>query len=171
MTDKYKPVPRVRMTLTLAIQNRVLHQLSQAFGIMETWDRKHEITCYASDFAYFMSLVSKMDNPPTMKQLGVEYIDVRKDVLRTNVSQRSQKWNGVDAEPEEQEIDTKVSATYKTRQLLVAAEAADEVLVALTDCNSPLDRLERLYGKNWGQAVYDLRRNFRTAIEATKINE
>lgn len=171
MTDKYKPVPRVRMTLTLAIQNRVLHQLSQAFGIMETWDRKHEITCYTSDFAYFMSLVAKMDNPPTMKQLGVEYIDIRKDVLRTNVSQRSQKWNGLDAVPEEPEVDMRASATYKTRQLLVAAEAADEILVALTACNSPLDRLERLYGKNWGQAVYDIRRNFRVAMEATKINE
>ncbi|MFA7188504.1 MAG: hypothetical protein WC117_00280 [Sphaerochaetaceae bacterium] len=86
--DKYKPVPRVRMTLSLAVQNKVIHQLSTAFGISETWDRPHVITCFPSDFAHFMALVAKMDNPPTMKQLGVEYVDVRKDVLRTTVSQR-----------------------------------------------------------------------------------
>ena len=171
MTDKYKPVPRVRITLTLAIQNRVLHQLYQAFGITESWDRKHEITCFPSDFAYFMSLVAKMDNPPTMKQLGVEYIDIRKDVLRTNVSQQGHKWNGADAEPEEPEVAFKPTSTFKMQQLRTAAETADEVLVALTASDDPIASLKTVVGKNWEQAIYDLRRNLRTAIEATKINE
>lgn len=75
MGDKYKPVPRIRMTLTLTIQNRVLHQLSKAFGICESYDRLLEITCFPSDFSYFMSLISVMDNPPTVKQLRMEYVD------------------------------------------------------------------------------------------------
>lgn len=88
-SNNYKPVPRVRMTLTQTVQLKVLRQLFMAFGIMETQSSNHEITCYPSDFAYFMSLLAKMESPPTMKQLKVEYVDIRKNIVRTSVSQRS----------------------------------------------------------------------------------
>lgn len=102
--NNYKPVPRVRMTLSLAIQNKVLHQLNQAFGISESWDKPHEITCYPSDFARFMALLAKMESPPTIKQLKVEYVDIRKDVLRTTVQQRHIPWNG-EAPPNGEEVE------------------------------------------------------------------
>lgn len=89
----YKPVPRVRMTLTGAIQDRCLHELCTAFGVGEYYSQTHEITCFPSDFAYFMDLVAKMDKPPTLKQLRVEYVDIRNDVRRTTVQSQNRKWN------------------------------------------------------------------------------
>ena len=86
--SEYKPVPRVRITLTSNVQKRVLEQLSKAFGISETFNQKMEVTCYQSDFAVFMDLLGKMDNPPTIKQLQMEHVDVRRDVHRISVSQR-----------------------------------------------------------------------------------
>lgn len=84
----YKPVPRVRMTLTANVQNRVVTQLLTAFGITETFNQKMEITCFPSDFATFMGLLGKMDKPPTIKQLQMEHVDVRRDVHRITVGQR-----------------------------------------------------------------------------------
>jgi hypothetical protein len=108
VTEKYKGVPRVRMTLTPAIQNRVLHQLSTAFGIQESWDRVHEITCYSSDFGHFMSLLAKMDSPPTLKQLKVEYVDIRKDIKRTSVHQRPLNWEAFQKEDDELPVEPAV---------------------------------------------------------------
>jgi hypothetical protein len=100
MSKEYKPVPRVRMTLSLAIQNRCLHELCAAFGIGESHGQIHEITCFPGDFAYFMGLVAKMDKPPTLKQLRVEYVDIRNDVKRTTVQTQNRKWNCEEPEPE-----------------------------------------------------------------------
>ena len=40
-----------------------------------------------------MDLVAKMDKPPTLKQLRVEYVDIRNDVRRTTVQSQNRKWN------------------------------------------------------------------------------
>ena len=111
----YKPVPRVRMTLTSSVQNRVLQQLLTAFGISETFNQKMEITCFPSDFATFMALLAKTDKPPTIKQLQMEHVDVRRDVQRISVSQRGIA--GLFGEPEDE--------TYEEAEALPTVVASE----------------------------------------------
>lgn len=77
---KIKQFPRYRMKVTLTPhwQNVLLTRLSQTLGIMESFSTDHEIFMGPSAFMVFMNELAKMENPPTLKQLKLEQIDLRK---------------------------------------------------------------------------------------------
>lgn len=72
------PRYRMKVTLTPHWQNVLLTRLSQTLGIMESFNTDHEIFMGPSTFMVFMNELAKMDNPPTLKQLKLEQIDLRK---------------------------------------------------------------------------------------------
>lgn len=56
----------------------------------------------------------------------------------------------------------------EVQRLREAVARADEVLAALTACTTPLDRLERKFGKDWCQSVDKIRSELIAALSASE---
>jgi hypothetical protein len=72
----------VQMTLSGSVQNKVLRALSQ-IGINETYPESHVLTLRPHIFGTFIAFCSKLDTPPTLKELNIEWIDLVKAPRRT----------------------------------------------------------------------------------------
>ena len=79
------PVMRVKMTLSGAVQNMLLTQLHECFGIGESYPQKHEIICRPEHFARFMAAIAKLDQKPSIADLNIEWINVSFEPMRTEV--------------------------------------------------------------------------------------
>lgn len=73
------PKLRVRMALnTVATANKMLPALSKANVVHESWP-KMLIYMSLTQFAEVMVHVSKMESPPTWKQLNVDIVDMHNE--------------------------------------------------------------------------------------------
>jgi hypothetical protein len=75
----YKPVPRVKMTLNLAWQNKLLLLLAEHFGVHESYTEDHVLIVHPGPFMKFFVAASKRHPALTLRQLKVEHIDARKE--------------------------------------------------------------------------------------------
>jgi hypothetical protein len=88
-----RPKPMVRMTLSLAIQNKVLGALSR-IGINESYPEPHVITLNPHIFGHFIAYCAELEEPPTLKQLKIELIDLKKDPRRTTIRHDRMPYEG-----------------------------------------------------------------------------
>jgi hypothetical protein len=72
----------VRVTLSLAVQNKVLPALS-TIGINESYPEPHVITMRPHIFGIFLAKCALLDPPPTLKEMKIELIDFIKEPRRT----------------------------------------------------------------------------------------
>lgn len=83
-----KSYPMVRITLSLAIQNKVLRALNSALGINESYPEPHVITMKPRLFGEFVAACAELEDPPSLKQLKVEKVDLLKEPRRTVIKYR-----------------------------------------------------------------------------------
>lgn len=83
-----KPARMVKMTLSMAVQNKVLPAMF-VLGISESYPQKHEIIVHPNIFAEFMCQVAQLEEQPTIKQLNLEWIDLKQEPIRTLRKYRS----------------------------------------------------------------------------------
>lgn len=89
MSEKSKP-PYImyQITLSLAVQNKVLKALS-TIGISESYSESHIITMSSAIFGDFIAACVNLDDPPSLKQLKIEKVDLRSQPRRTVIKYRN----------------------------------------------------------------------------------
>lgn len=92
----YKPRMVVRMTLTLAWQNKLLGLLHTHFGISESFTEPHTLYVDPQTFLKFIFAANSNGKTLTLKQLGAEFVDFKKEPRITVVKPYSSYTEGND---------------------------------------------------------------------------
>lgn len=79
------PRPKVKLTLTLAMQNKLLGLLNDHFGINESYDKPHVIYVSNESFAKFTLAVAAAGHKITVQALKAEQVDMNKEPVITVV--------------------------------------------------------------------------------------
>lgn len=84
--SKDYPIRRMRVTLPLKVANELLLPvLSKVCCIHETSAPSMVITMDFATFGLFMAEVAKVEPEISLKDLGIEYVDLRQDPTRITV--------------------------------------------------------------------------------------
>ena len=82
------PIRRMRVTLPLKVANELLLPvLSKVCRIHETSAPSMAITMDFTTFGLFMAEVAKVEPAVSLKNLGIEYVDLRQEPTRITVRQ------------------------------------------------------------------------------------
>ena len=85
---KEYPIRRMRVTLSLEVANELLLPvLSKVCRIHETSTPTMVITMDFTTFGLFMAEVAKVEPEISLKNLGIEYVDLRQEPTRITVRQ------------------------------------------------------------------------------------
>ena len=85
---KEHPIRRMRVTLPLKVANELLLPvLSKVCRIHETSAPSMVITMDFTTFGLFMAEVAKVEPAVSLKNLGIEYVDLRQEPTRITVQQ------------------------------------------------------------------------------------
>ena len=88
LKNKEYPIRRMRVTLPLKVANELLLPvLSKVCRIPETGVASMAITMDFTTFGLFMAEVAKVDPAVSLKDLGIEYVDLRQEPTRITVRQ------------------------------------------------------------------------------------
>ena len=88
--DKEHPIRRMRVTLPMKTANDLLLPvLSKVCRINETFPNSMIITMDYVTFGHFMAEVAKVEPAVPLKNLGIEYVDLRHEPTRISV------WHGI----------------------------------------------------------------------------
>lgn len=83
---KEYPIRRMRVTLSLEVANELLLPvLSKVCRISETSAPSMVITMGFPSFGFFMAEVAKIEPAIPLKNLGIEYVDLRQEPTRITV--------------------------------------------------------------------------------------
>ena len=86
LKNKEYPIRRMRVTLPLKVANELLLPvLSKVCRIHETSAPSMVITMDFSTFGLFMAEVAKVEPAISLKNLGIEYVDLRQEPTRITV--------------------------------------------------------------------------------------
>jgi hypothetical protein len=73
---KERKFPMIQVTLDMKTQNKLLRILSKLFNISESFGEDHIITMKPHIFGLFMAEIAQIEDPPTLKALHVEMVDL-----------------------------------------------------------------------------------------------
>ena len=85
--DKEYPIRRMRITMSLKVANELLPALSKVCRIHETSTSSMVITMDFTTFGLFMAEVAKVEPAISLKNLNIEYVDLRQEPTRITVRQ------------------------------------------------------------------------------------
>lgn len=85
--NKEHPIRRMRVTMSLKVANELLPVLSKVCRIHETSTPSMVITMDFLTFGLFMAEVAKVEPAVPLKNLGIEYVDLRQEPTRITVRQ------------------------------------------------------------------------------------
>jgi hypothetical protein len=80
-----RPNMRVKITLSLAMQDKLLLLMSEHLSIRESFPQPHMIYMQESQFLRFMFAAQKAGHKVTFEQLKAEYVDMKKEPVITMV--------------------------------------------------------------------------------------